>query len=429
MGSVGRLLRHAEVAGQSIRDTLKEALTGSLAGASHPARVLHARLRDRLGDLTPKITSFRDLIPGSVSDRHRPWLEERADACDDRRRELGARLAEAEQTPQWAIEALGPVPDDAVGRADWEHRAGWAAAHRENMQIEDATTPLGAAPPAGLPEKHAVWWTAHDELRLPDIGPAEESLTDGQLLARWVAWQREQAWAPRYVADELAATNERIAARRTDAQVWAARAETLDDEEEAQTLRAEAEKARLEVEELTPRAAILEEADKVRARWYANTAVTRELGVRGKATAEARGIDVDNPGDLATTADWLAAQRDERTVEEQHLPVREDDVVEDVLVDEAPAVLEVELETAVPDIRETAVAESNEASDDDPHRHVPTEDDTAQVMARYRDTLLELDFRHEGDAFREGEEAEEQVIWWANDKPADAHTDEHTAGA
>jgi hypothetical protein len=297
------------------------------------------------------------------------------------------------------------------------------------MQIEDSTTPLGAAPPAGLPEKHAVWWTAHTELRLPDIGPAEESCTDGQLLARWVAWQREQAWAPRYVADELAATNERAAARRTDAQVWAAHAETLDDEEEAQTLRDEAEQARLEAEELGQRAALLEEADKGRARWYANTAVTREHGVRAKATLEARDIDVDNPGDLATTADWLAAQREEQAVEEQHLPIREDDIVEDVLVDDAPAVMEVELETAVPDIRETAVAESNEATDDDPHRHVPTEDDTAQVMARYRETLLELDSRHEGDAFREGQDAEEQVAWWANDKPATAHTDEYTAGA
>src|SRR4029079_18385771 len=29
--------------------------------------------------------------------------------------------------PQWARQALGPAPDDAAARADWEHWVGWAA--------------------------------------------------------------------------------------------------------------------------------------------------------------------------------------------------------------------------------------------------------------------------------------------------------------
>jgi hypothetical protein len=72
----------------------------------------------------------------------------------------------AEQPPAWALDALGPVPEDVVERQEWEHRAGWAAAWRELAGHTDEHDPLGAAPPRGQvrhcsapPTKPCGCWT------------------------------------------------------------------------------------------------------------------------------------------------------------------------------------------------------------------------------------------------------------------------------
>jgi hypothetical protein len=426
MGSVERLLRHAEVAGNDPDAALRQVLDGkSLDGARSPAQVLHKRLRDRFGDLGARIRSFADLIPTCVPEGARGYLQRLADTADDRRRELGARVAT--EAPQWAVETLGAVPADPVARAEWEHRAGWAAAHRENMGHTDGLDPLGAAPPAGLPEKHAVWWTAHEELGLPDVGPEEESLTDGRLRARVAAYQRERVWAPRYVADELAATSERIAARRTDAEVWAARADGLADPIEAQRLRDAAEAARAEAEKLAERVAELDEADKARARWYAHTAATRERALRAKTTLEGRGISVETPGDETTAQEWLAADRADREREDRYRPVHDSDLVDEEQLS-AP-VDGLAVETAVPDIREVSRPDHTEFADTDPRRRVPATAETAAAVARAREALAEIEARHHSDQSREADTEAEQVAWWAtagehDDANAEAEADE-----
>ena len=68
-------------------------------------------------------------MPAALPGSRRALLHKRAEAADTRRRELGERTAT--QAPQWAREALGPVPTDPLARAEWEHAAGWAAAYRE----------------------------------------------------------------------------------------------------------------------------------------------------------------------------------------------------------------------------------------------------------------------------------------------------------
>jgi hypothetical protein len=423
MGSVERLLRHAEVAGHDPTDTLRQVLDGrTLAGAHSPAQVLHKRLRDSLGELTAKIGSFRDLIPAVVPEQVRGYLERLADSGDDRRRELGARIAA--EAPQWAVETLGAVPDDPVARAEWEHRAGWAAAHRELDDHASDLDPLGSAPPAGLPEKRAVWWTAHDELGLPDVGPEEESLSDGRLRTRVAAYLRERVWAPRYVADELAATNQAAAARRADAELWAARADTLDDPAEAQRLRDDAAAARAEAEQLAERAAQLEEADKARARWYAHTAGTRERALRAKATLERRGIDVERPEDETTAREWLAAERTAREREDAHRPIHETDLAVEETVDDAPASGDGPVvETAVPDIRDVAVPDGTEFADADPRRRVPDEHETTVAVVQAREAVAEIDARHHSDRTREADLEAEQIAWWATAGEHDPDSD------
>ncbi|HEY1972610.1 MAG TPA: MobF family relaxase, partial [Pseudonocardia sp.] len=208
--SLDQLLRTAELAGHDPAQVLSDAVVGrSLDKSRSVAQVLHARIRTTLEhQLAPQIRSYTDLLPADLPDHQRPALHALAEAADRRRIDLGAQLAT--DPPQWAREALGPVPDQPDARAEWEHKAGWAASYREHTGHTDQTDPLGAAPPAGLAEKHALFRTAHTHLDLPDVGAEEEHMTEGRLRARIAAYAREENWAPRYVADELDTTHQTL---------------------------------------------------------------------------------------------------------------------------------------------------------------------------------------------------------------------------
>jgi conjugative relaxase-like TrwC/TraI family protein len=416
MGSVERLLRYLEVSGRAPEDVLREALEGNtLDGARSVGQVLHKRIRNTLGEKVPQIASYRDLIPANT--REREYLEALADKADERRHELGARVPE--EQPPWAVETLGPVPDDALRRAVWESRAGWAAAYREGAQYEDANDPLGAAPPTGLAEKHAIWATAHAALGLPDVGPEEAMLTTGQLLMRSAAWDREQLWAPRYVADELAATAERVASRWAEVTLFRAHAETLAGTEKAGVLDAAA-KAEQEADELEQKVLALEEADKERTRWVLHTMGTKDRGLRSKAELARRGED--NPSDRTTASAWLAAEAQDRKAADAHRPIREGDLADERAAEIPPS--RRSPETAVADIRDVAVADPTER---DPRirREVPSADVVADAVRRARETLLEREARERADHMRVAEEqAERQAQWLAAPERADEHARE-----
>ena len=265
-GTLEGLLRTVELAGHDPAEVLTAAVAErTLNGALSPVQVLHHRITSSLhGRLTPQITAAADLIPPDrdVPEEWRTWLHDRAEDADTRRRELGAEAVE--QAPQWATGALGPVPADALARAEWEHKAGFAASYRELAGHTDETDPLGRAPGAGLVEKAALYRAAHEALDLPDRGDEEANLSDGRLRIRSHALEREKAWTPRYVGDELAATHQQAHQARTDAELWAAHAEVADDPAEREALRADAARARTEAEALTDRAAELETADAAR---------------------------------------------------------------------------------------------------------------------------------------------------------------------
>jgi len=433
-GSLERLLRTAELAGHDPAAVLRDAVsTRDLNDVRSPAQAVHARIRGTLhGQLTPQVTSFADLIPNvDMAESDRRLLTDHAEAADDRRRELGA--ATAEQAPQWALETLGRVPDDPVTRAEWERAAGWAAAHRELVRHTDETDPLGSAPPAGLAEKQASWHTAHAALGLIDGGGDEHQRSDGALRARVRAFEREQTWAPRYVGDELDATSQRAEQARADAQLWAARADATDDAATAEQLRADAAAAETDAAELAERAAQLEAADTARGAWYAATAATRDAAHRARGALEGRGVDLDDPAGQVTAEEWLAAHRAEQHAEDPHRVVRDETELVDTT---APTVATTDqatrsvapapvLETAVPDVRDTA---TRDATEDDPAlRHqVPTADETAAAVARAQQALAEIDARREADAAREAQDAEqtarsEELTRWAEqDQAAEA---------
>jgi conjugative relaxase-like TrwC/TraI family protein len=405
MGALEQLLRTAELAGHDPLVVLTTAVSArELDSAWHPAQALHSRIRDALkGELTPMVTSHADLIPTTVPDHWRPWLHARAEAADNRRRELGAQIAT--QAPQWARETLGPVPTDVLARAQWEHKAGYAAAYRELANYTNPADPLGPAPGAGLPEKFALWHAAHTTLDLPDVGPEEAALSTGRLLARVQAWTREEAWAPPYVADQLETAHHQAQQHHRNATIWAHRAETTTDPHAAETLRADAATARAEAESLAHLIEKLEVEDNARGQWYLATAPTREAAERAMTQLGLRGVRVDDPTEQVTAQEWLAAHRAEQAAEDAHREIHDEFELDttppaDFPVDEAAQVLE----TAIPDIREISTPEVTEHTDPT-HRHrLPTASEAAAAFDRARTALAELQARRDYERSREIDE-------------------------
>ncbi|WP_226353758.1 AAA family ATPase [Pseudonocardia sp. ICBG601] len=412
-----RLLRTAELAGHDPAEVLDQAVRAgrNLDDVRSPASVLHHRISTALtGQLTPDLTSYADLIPAAVPADRRERLEQLAAAADDRRRDLGAQIAD--QAPQWAVEALGAVPDDPIDRAEWEHAAGWAGAHREHTGHEAADDALGAAPPAGLAEQHAGWRTAHRALGLPDEGADEAVMSDGQLRC-WVrAYEREQNWAPPWVGDELADARRQEQRHRADATVWAARADAATDPDEAGQHRAEAEQADLRARGYGQRAAELDQVDEARGRWYLHTAETRDRWARAQAALGARGVDVDDPGERVTGEEWLAAHDAAVVEEERWRDVTEDDVRDDVPDRDLVRGAGPTAQSGVEDVRETSPFDSGEHRDRTPGAG-RSDDDLATAVARAQVALAEIAARDTEDARAEQDpdhpRRREQLAQWA----------------
>ena len=308
------------------------------------------------------------------------------------------------------MQALGPVPDDAAARASWEARAGWAAAWRElsghdSLDPVDAADPLGPAPARGLVEKTALFRAAHEALGLVDIGAEEAGMTDGQLRVRIRAAEREQACAPRYVADELAATSEAAQQARTDATVWAARAAAPDvDDTDRTRLRAAAEDAARRADELDLQTAQLEYADAARTRFYLHSAETADRGERAAAELRARGVDPHDTSDRVTAAEWLATHQQAQADDEHDQDIRDgyefaDDPAHEVDHQaDGHAVTARRCSTTGGDLRDRTTPNPTEHTDPVQRRRVLPPDETAAAVARAQEVLAEITAREAADA-------------------------------
>ncbi|MGH3983187.1 MAG: hypothetical protein ACRDST_11005, partial [Pseudonocardiaceae bacterium] len=420
--SLERLLRTAEIGGHDPAEVLAAAVSErDLDGARHPAQVLYARIENRLrAELTPTVSSYQDLIPRDLPEEWRPWATARAQAADQRRQQLGEQIAT--EAPQWAVEALGAPPQDQTARAEWADRVGWAASCRELMGHTDQTDPLGAAPPAALAEKHAIWRTAHAKLDLPDAGADEHSLSDGQLRVRVRAWERERLWAPRYVADELAATIQAVARAHRDATIWAQRAAATTESEHAEKLRAEAATARVTARALAQQVAQLEVADEIQARWYTHTAPTRNAAERARVVLGKRGIDLNEPAEKVSAQEWLDAHREADAAEDPHRKICDESELSDTGWERVRAEADRladpsthHVETAVADIRDTAEPDAAEYADPNQPGGLLSADQSAAAVDRARQAVAEVETRRRYDQSREADDAlrnEQLTVRW-----------------
>ncbi|SNR29156.1 conjugative relaxase domain-containing protein, TrwC/TraI family [Haloechinothrix alba] len=315
--TLSRILRRAELAGHDPRAVLADAVGDrSLSGARQLSNVLYHRIASR-NTLDPRDDSYADRVPTVDEPDWRAYLDSLAAAADQRQRTLGEQVAE--NPPQWAIEALGPVPDDPSEAGDWVTRAGAVAAHRELTGHDDPAEPIGTPPRAGQVEAYASWRCAWRALGRPESQRDELEMSDGQLRMRVRAAQREAAWAPRYVGNELAGTIQAADQHRHTASLRSTEAEATSDPERQAQLRQQADEAAALAEALDARTAHLREAEQARGRWLAHTAATRAASDRATAELSARGADADPATDDHVTAEeWLAAHEAANAIEDPH---------------------------------------------------------------------------------------------------------------
>ena len=405
--SLSRVLRQAEIAGHDPDQVLRAAITGrDLGDARSLASVIHHRITDTI-DLQPKGDRYTDWVPKVDNPAWQHHLGDLARLADARRQELGNRVAEAR--PQWAIEALGQLPDDKTERGAWLDRAASVEAHRELTGHTDPAQALPRAPKQGQVETYASWRTAWRALGRDEASRAEAEMSDGQLRVRVRAYQREATWAPDYVAPELSGTLQAVQRHRADAQLRTAEAEREADHDRRAQLQREATESAALADVLDRQAAQLHTADDIRARWYAHTANTRAAEQRARDELSARGIDPDTDVRDTTADQWLEAHRDDQAAADQHREITDEHDLTDLTEARDNAVRTVEprasadaAETHLADIRnQTAAEPKREPRTEDDWTRVPTANETADSITRAQRALAELEARLADEQRRE----------------------------
>jgi conjugative relaxase-like TrwC/TraI family protein len=421
--TLNRVLRQAELAGHDPRHVLHDAVTSrNLASARQLTNVIHHRITGSVS-LDPKGDRHADWLPAVDDPAWRDYLTELAGTADERRDQLARAVAD--EQPQWAIEALGLVPDDDRQREHWMERAGAVAAHRELTDHDDPATAIGQAPKAGQAEAYASWRAAWHALDRPDADRADAEMSDGQLLMRVRAYQREQNWAPPYVANELAGTRQAADRHRGTAILRRHAAEATTDADQRARLEREAVEADALTKLLDKQAAQLAEADDARAHWYAHTAGTRAAADRAQAELAERRATRGEP------------QTPDRVTADEHLAARAQVAADDAEITDEADLADVAAQREADrravdrephrDAAETGLADIRDSTDHDPRRsredevRVPTADETTDALRRAHRALAEIRARDADDARCAAHDArtEQLTRWHRQDRAAD----------
>ncbi len=187
------------------------------------ADVLRWRIRFHTRDRVPEQivdprewTTWSPPVDGPVGQ----FLHELAVLATDRQADIGHTAAA--QQPVWATNHLGTPPDDPDECLEWERRAAAVGAYRELAGIDDAQASLGAAPSPEQVLHRALWRHATRALGVPAEEIEFRSAPDVVLYEHVAAWERAQAWAPAYVADQLRDAHQVAETSRRDAVLGAA---------------------------------------------------------------------------------------------------------------------------------------------------------------------------------------------------------------
>jgi hypothetical protein len=197
-----RDLRTAEMAGLDPGEVARAAVnSNTLADARSIAGVLHKRLEQIVKPLVPLPQKPWTDRPRQFDDpeiaQYEADLRQAMDARADR---LGQHAIQT--SPAWAVQALGPVPEDPVARLDWQQRATRIATYRELYGVGDDREVIGKEPTGNAPEMRAAWHDAFAAITRTD-GVDVRELPDRSLQHMRGSYQSETGWAPPHVGRQL----------------------------------------------------------------------------------------------------------------------------------------------------------------------------------------------------------------------------------
>lgn len=287
-----RALRHCELAGKDTGDVLADAINGrSFEGARSVSAVLAARVRQATEEIPAQLReSWAELVPATGDAERRDFLVRVAEAMDARQARLGAHVADT--APVWAVQALGEVPADQAERDAWEKAVGEIAAYREMTGWDHPGQALGPQPGSTSPEFRAEWQNAISVMAKVD-GVDVRGMSDGLLLTRRSAYERETTWAPASVTDELRVIRLTGLEARTEAARCAedaAAAKQAGREEWAKLHESRAADRQAVEERCLGLVATLEPAQQTRAEWETLTADTRRVALAADLELKRRGV-------------------------------------------------------------------------------------------------------------------------------------------
>ncbi|MFJ8957341.1 MobF family relaxase [Streptomyces sp. NPDC102381] len=167
------------------------------AGQDGEVRARQVAEREARWEAMDSYTARTPQLDGDLGRMIQEWAVE----MDARTERLGQRVAE--QQPAWAIDRLGPVPEDPLARADWEMCAGRVERYREAHGYDHETNAIGQAPPQGSVEAYADWERARRALGVDEREADIARASDETLQQMAERAEREEAWAPPYVGDEM----------------------------------------------------------------------------------------------------------------------------------------------------------------------------------------------------------------------------------
>jgi conjugative relaxase-like TrwC/TraI family protein len=277
-------LRAAQLAGHDIAGVVRQITSGPLDGARSIASVLHGRLQ-RLHLGTGQHATWTERTPASAPATAR----ELAEGLDTRLAELGHRHVASPEP--WLIDRLGVLPPEAspLLRADYERRAGTAAAYREAAGITNPYQGVSPEPHRGNPELEHMRREVIRELEYPDEAAMWAGMDRGQLETHTAAAERARAAAPADVSAQLRAT------AHAEADAWQQAADAQANRDEAAAGNAQQLAALLSTERQN-----LETRNAEHEQWADSTRTIRENGNKAAAELNRRGHQADTPQDALT---------------------------------------------------------------------------------------------------------------------------------
>ncbi|MEU4235552.1 MobF family relaxase [Nonomuraea sp. NPDC026600] len=291
--TVYRQLWAAEQDGHDTAEVIRQTTRRDMRGVDSVPAVMYSRIAGALENREPERPAARSWLERTPADMTGPEGEAaraRAAVMDERVHALGERAVA--EPPAWALERLGPVPEDPIERHHWQHSAAVVEAYREQYQVDAPTTVIGAPPSASMVPQFSAWQAAHRALGRTAQEQELATSPTVRLQEQVAIWRREQEWAPPDVADELARAEWKRLEVQTELALDRARLEQVAEPEQVEQLR---ERVRVQEQDLQQAVAYgqaVEAQYDERANWHANAAQLREAAQAAFAELVRRKADI-----------------------------------------------------------------------------------------------------------------------------------------